>query len=91
MAITNKAIIDAYKTANGLSLDTPLYTWAVWHNMGYRVRKGEKSLHKVVLHKHRAARLIKNDNDETAESKPSCFITKTCYLFAENQVEKIGG
>lgn len=33
MAITNKAIIELYKAANGLSLDTPLYTWAAWYNM----------------------------------------------------------
>ena len=42
MATTNKSIIDAYKTAHGIPFDTPLYTYAAWYNMGYRVRKGEK-------------------------------------------------
>lgn len=51
MAITNRAIIDAYKAENGLPLDMPLYTWAVWHNMGYRVRKGEKCKHRVQMWK----------------------------------------
>lgn len=89
--MTNAQIMMKYKTMHNIPLDSPLRTYGEWLKYGYRVRKGEKSLHKVVLHKHRAARLIKHDNDETAESKPSCFITKTCYLFAENQVEKIGG
>lgn len=51
MAITNKAIIELYKAENGLPLDMPLYTWAVWHNMGYRVRKGEKCKHRVTMWK----------------------------------------
>lgn len=89
--MTNAQIMMEYKIMHNIPLDSPLRTYGEWLKYGYRVRKGEKSLHKVVLHKHRAARLIKNDNDETAESKPSCFITKTCYLFTENQVEKIGG
>ena len=41
MATTNKAIIELYKAEQGLPLDMPLFTWAVWHNMGYRVRKKE--------------------------------------------------
>lgn len=51
MAITNKAIIELYKAGQGLPLDYPLYTWAVWRNMGYRVRKGEKCKHRVQMWK----------------------------------------
>lgn len=85
MATTNRAIIDAYKTANGLSLDTPLYTWAVWHNMGYRVRKGEKCKHHVTLWKH-TEKKINQDGQERTVGR--CF-HKTMSLFSIEQVEKI--
>ena len=85
MATTNKAIIDAYKTANGISLDTPLYTWAVWHNMGYRVRKGEKCKHRVTLWKH-TERKIEQDGQEKTAGK--CF-HKVANLFEMSQVERM--
>lgn len=85
MAITNKAIIEAYKAAQGLSLDTPLYTWGVWHNMGYRVRKGEKCRHRVALYKH-TENTIEQDGQERTVGR--CFV-KTANLFTSEQVEKI--
>ena len=86
MATTNKAIIDAYKVSHGLSLDTPLYTWAVWHNMGYRVRKGEKCKHRVTLWKH-TERKIEQDGQEKTVGK--CF-HKVANLFEMSQVESMG-
>ena len=86
MAITNKDIIDAYKVANGLSLDTPLYTWAMWHNMGYRVRKGEKCKHRVTLWKH-TERKIEQDGQEKTVGR--CF-HKVVNLFEAGQVERMG-
>ena len=85
MATTNKAIIELYKAANGLSLDTPLYTWAVWHNMGYRVRKGEKCKHRVQLWKY-GEKKIKQDGQEKTVRK--CF-HKTMSLFEMSQVERV--
>lgn len=85
MATTNKAIIDAYKAANGLSLDTPLYTWAVWHNMGYRVCKGEKCKHRVQLWKYEQKTTEQNEQKQT---KGKCFF-KTANLFTIEQVEKL--
>lgn len=84
MATTNKAIIDAYKAANGLSLDTPLYTWAVWHNMGYRVRKGEKCKHRVTMWKMST----KKDDEGNIINTRRCF-HKTMNLFDETQVERM--
>ena len=84
MATTNKAIIDAYKAANGLSLDTPLYTWAVWHNMGYRVRKGEKCKHRVTMWRMGQ----KKDDEGNMVNTGRCF-HKTMSLFTSEQVEKI--
>ena len=84
MAITNKAIIELYKAANGLSLDTPLYTWAVWHNMGYRVRKGEKCKHRVTMWKMGQ----KKDDEGKMVNTGRCF-HKTMSLFEMSQVERM--
>lgn len=85
MAATNKAIIDAYKAENGLPVDTPLYTWAVWHNMGYQVRKGEKCKHRVQLWRYGKQKIEQDREDRTAGR---CFY-KTMSLFGMDQVEKI--
>ena len=85
MAITNKAIIELYKAENGLPLDMPLYTWAVWHNMGYRVRKGEKCRHRVPLYKH-TTKTIERDGQEQIVGR--CFV-KTANLFEMSQVERM--
>lgn len=85
MAITNKAIIEAYKAAHNIPLATPLYTWAVWHNMGYRVRKGEKCKHRVTLWKH-TERKIEHDGEEKTVGR--CF-HKVANLFEMSQVERM--
>ena len=78
MATTNKDIIAAYKATNNIPLTTPLYTWAVWHNMGYRVRKGEKCKH--------TERKIEQDGEEKTVGR--CF-HKTMNLFTSEQVERM--
>ena len=85
MATTNKDIIAAYKAANNIPLTTPLYTWAVWNNMGYRVRKGEKCKHRVTLWKH-TERKIEQDGQEKTVGR--CF-HKTMNLFTSEQVERM--
>ena len=84
MAITNKAIIELYKAENGLPLDTPLYTWGVWHNMGYRVRKGEKCKHHVTMWRMGQ----KKDNEGKMVNTGRCF-HKTMSLFEMSQVERM--
>lgn len=84
MATTNKAIIDAYKAENGLPVDMPLYTWAVWHNMGYRVRKGEKCKHRVTMWRMGQ----KKDDEGNVIDTGRCFY-KTMSLFSIEQVERM--
>ena len=86
MAITNKAIIDEYKADQNLPLDMPLYTWAVWHNMGYKVRKGEKRKHRVTLWKHTERKI---EQDEKEKTVGRCF-HKVVNLFEMSQVERMG-
>ena len=83
MATTNKAIIELYKAEQGLPVDYPLYTWAVWHNMGYRVRKGEKCKHRVTMWKMGQK---KNDDGNMVDTG-RCF-HKTMSLFTMEQVER---
>ena len=84
MATTNKAIIELYKAEKGLPLDMPLYTWAVWHNMGYRVRKGEKCKHRVTMWRMGQ----KKDDEGNIVNTGKCF-HKTMSLFTSEQVERI--
>ena len=84
MATTNKDIIAAYKAANNIPLNALLYTWAVWHNMGYRVRKGEKCKHRIQMWKMGT----KKDEDGNMVNTKRCF-HKTMSLFTSEQVEKI--
>lgn len=84
MAITNKAIIELYKAEQGLPLDMPLYTWAVWHNMGYRVRKGEKCKHRVTMWRMGQ----KKDDEGNMVDTGRCF-HKTMSLFEMSQVERM--
>lgn len=84
MAITNKAIIELYKTEQGLPLDMPLYTWAAWHNMGYKVRKGEKCRHRVTMWKMDT----KKDDEGNMMNTGRCF-HKTMSLFEMSQVERM--
>ena len=85
MAITNKQIIEDYKKMNGIPLDYPLYTYACWLKMGYRVKKGEASKHRVQMWKHKEKTIEKDGETITSGY---CF-GKTCYLFTLDQVEKI--
>lgn len=85
MATTNKAIIEAYKAANNIPLNTPLCTWAVWHNMGYKVRKGEKCKHRVQMWRYGEKKIEQEGQERTIGR---CF-HKTMSLFTRDQVEKI--
>lgn len=79
MATTNAQIIETYKAAHNIPLSTPLYTYAVWRSMGYQVKKGEASRHRVQM-----CKVIKQK--ETNEKKA---FKKIMYLFEESQVTKI--
>lgn len=85
MATTNKDIIAAYKAANNIPLTMPLYTWAVWKNMGYRVRKGEKCKHRVQMWRY-GEKKIEQDGQEKTVGR--CF-HKTMNLFTSEQVERM--
>lgn len=86
MATTNKAIIEQYKAKNGLPINYPLFTYAAWLNQGYKVKKGEKSKHRVQLWKY-AQKTMEQDEKERTIGR--CFF-RTVSLFTMEQVERIG-
>lgn len=85
MAITNKAIIKAYKAENGLPINYPLFTYAAWLKQGYQVKKGERCRHRVQMWKH-TEKTIEQDGQERTVGK--CF-HKVMNLFDETQVERM--
>lgn len=85
MAITNKTIIELYKTEHGLPINYPLFTYAAWLKQGYRVRKGEKCKYRVQLWKYEQKTTEQNEQKQT---KGKCFF-KTANLFTIEQVEKL--
>ena len=90
MATTNTQIIETYKAAHNIPLSTPLYTYAVWRSMGYQVKRGEASRHRVQLWKYIPG---KKTTDTEAQEAPQgkgcrCFM-KTMYLFEMSQVERM--
>ena len=85
MAITNKAIIERYKTENGLPVNYPLFSYAAWLKQGYQVKKGEKCRHRVQLWKYGEKKIEQEGQNRTVGR---CF-HKTMSLFTIEQVEKI--
>lgn len=85
MALTNRAIIEAYKTAHNIPLEAPLYTYAAWKAHGYQVKKGEKCKHRVQMWKH-ITKTTEQDGQEKTTGR--CF-HKTMNLFTREQVERI--
>ena len=90
--MTNVEIITAYKNENGIEMEVELNTYHVWKKMGYVVKKNEKSNHKVDLWQ-RGQKKVEEINKRTGEIEEKTkqfFYLKTCHLFEESQVEKIG-
>lgn len=90
MATTNKDIIEAYKVANGLPVDYPLFTYASWLKQGYQVKKGEASRHRVQLWKYiPEAGKADTEAQEAPQSKGNRCFMKTACLFTREQVERM--
>lgn len=85
MTITNKAIIERYKTENGLPVNYPLFSYAAWLKQGYQVKKGEKCRHRVQLWKYREKKI---EQEGQSQIVGRCFY-KTMSLFDETQITKI--
>lgn len=83
--MTNHQIITAYKMENKIPLETPLLTYGAWIKQGYKVKRGERSAHKVLLYKYRQAKV----SDDGGNERPARMFMTECSLFLPSQVEKI--
>lgn len=88
--MTNAQIIMQYKKANNIPQEKPLFTFAAWRNMGYKVKKGEASRHRVPLWKYigRQGKADTGGQEVLQGQNGKCFM-KTVCLFEFEQVEKI--
>lgn len=85
MAITNKEIMFQFKIENNIPLEEPLYTYAMWKQLGYKVKKGQHAKYHLTMWKHSTKTKVVDDKEVTSGY---CF-TKVAYLFTKEQVEKI--
>ena len=83
--MTNAMIIELYKAENNIVC--PLHTYAKWKSLGYQVKKGEKSAHKITIWKGCTKTFY--DEESNTEISTNKVIMKTAYFFTINQVEKI--
>lgn len=63
-----------------------IHTFALWKQLGYSVKKGEKAIAKFAIWKHTSKTVENEDGEE--EEKTNMFL-KTAAFFKLSQVEKI--
>ena len=70
---------------NGLRL--PLHTFQEWHNLGYMVKKGEKSRMTCTIWKYSSKNIPTEDGEE--EEQGGHYFLAKAHFFTREQVEKI--
>ena len=87
--MTNTAIILEYMLLNNLDPDkVVLHTYQTWKKLGYQVKKGEKSEHKISVWK-RSTKKVENEDGEKEEVDTGRYFLKLSAFFTQNQVERI--
>ena len=89
--MTNTAIILSYMQSNNLDPNKiVLHTYATWKKLGYQVKKGEKSQHKIPVWKPSTKKVEVENEDGTKEEKTNVrYFIKTYAFFTQEQVERI--
>jgi antirestriction protein ArdC len=89
--MTNTAIILNYMQLNNLdSNKIVLHTYQTWKKLGYQVKKGEKSEHKIPVWKPSTKKVEVENEDGTKEEKTNGrYFIKTSAFFTQEQVERI--
>lgn len=87
--MTNAEIILGYMQLNNLDPNKiVLHTYSTWRKLGYQVKKGEKSEHKISVWK-RSIKKVKNEDGEKEEVDNGRYFLKLSAFFTQNQVERI--
>ena len=89
--MTNTAIILNYTQLNNLDPNKiVLHTYAPWKKLGYQVKRGEKSEHKIPVWKPSTKKVEVENEDGTKEEKTNGrYFIKTSAFFTQEQVERI--
>ena len=89
--MTNTAIILSYMQSNNLDPNKiVLHTYATWKKLGYQVKKGEKSQHKIPVWKPSTKKVeVENEDGKKEEKTNGRYFIKTSAFFTQEQVERI--
>lgn len=68
-----------------LEIPEPIHTYAKWHELGYQVRRGEKSEIKIQVWKYRGK--IKHDEESGEDIETGKCFMKVASFFTRAQVE----
>ena len=85
---------DGQKVTEIIDEPEPIHTFATWKALGFKVKKGEKSIAQFVIWKCKPVTVElngkdENGNDTTIEQETNKMFTKTAYFFKPSQVEPI--
>ena len=87
--MTNTAIILGYMQLINLQPNkTVVHTQSEWKKLGYQVKKGEKSEHKISVWK-RSTKKVENEEGEKEEVDNGRYFLKLSAFFTQEQVERI--
>ena len=86
--MTNAEIIGRYMMANKMPAKTVLHTYASWKKLGYAVKSGEKSQHKIWIWKKSTKKIEKEDDEEEIVDNGRFFLKESAF-FTQDQVERI--
>ena len=87
--MTNTAIILGYMQLNNLDTNKiVLHTYAQWKKLGYQVKKGEKSKHRISVWK-RSIKKVENEDGEKEEVDNGRYFLKESAFFTQDQVEAV--
>lgn len=85
MAITNSQIIMQEMLMRGITEE--IHTFQKWRQLGFSVKKGEKSEIKFPIWKY-GGKKQKNDDGEDVVANPHCFMKESAF-FKRSQVEPL--
>lgn len=89
--MTNNEIILTYMNLNGLDPDlVVLHTYSQWKSLGFKVKHGEKSHHKISIWKKSSKKVEVEKEDGTTEMIDNGrYFLKNSAFFTQDQVERI--
>lgn len=85
--MTNFQIIENERKELGLDEDLILKTYQDWKRLGYKVKKGEKSVMACMIWFPKKSK-VKTEVDDEEVNEGSFFKSKA-FFFSQNQVERI--